>query len=135
MKKDNLSVFLDKILPVILPIAGNTSHPSQQLIHTLLIQMIHFFANTKEPNSPDIQVILKHLLSLYNRSEDMGYLASKCLSEFIKWHLKQQVRKDGNVPVLKALMNNIWSLVGNKRARDGIITFLIKLLKIIYKDK
>ena len=64
----------------------------------------------------------------------MGYLASKCLSEFIKWHLKQQVRKDGNVPVLKALMNNIWSLVGNKKARDGIITFLVKLLKIIYKD-
>ena len=44
------------------------------------------------------------------------------------------MRKDGNVPVLKALMNNIWSLVGNKKARDGIITFLVKLLKIIYKD-
>ena len=66
MKKDNLSVFLDKIMLVILPIAGNTSHPSQQLIHTILIQMIHFFANTKEPNSPDIQVILQHLLSLFN---------------------------------------------------------------------
>ena len=104
-------------MPVILPIAGNTSHPSQQLIHTLLIQMIHFLANTKEPNSPDIQVMLQHLLSLYNKSEDMGYLASKCLSEFIRWHIKQQVRKDGNVPVLKVLMNSIWSLVGNKKAR------------------
>ncbi len=78
--KDNLSIFLDRILPTVLSIAGNSSHPSQQLIHTLLIQTIHFFANTKQPNSPDIQVILKHLLSLYNKSEDMGYLASKCLS-------------------------------------------------------
>ena len=65
----------------------------------------------------------------------MGYLASKCLAEFIKWHIKQQVRKDGNVPVLKALMSNIWPLVGNKKAREGIITFLIKLLKIIYTDR
>ena len=68
IKKDTLAVFLDKVLPIVLTIAGNTSHPSQQLIHTLLIQLIHFFANTKEPNSPDIQVILKHLLSLYNKS-------------------------------------------------------------------
>ena len=135
IKKDMLAIFLDKVLPVVLTIAGNTSHPSQQLIHTLLIQLIHFFANTKEPNSPDIQVILKHLLSLYNRSEDMGYLASKCLSEFVRWNLKQQTLKDGNVPILKALMSNIWSLVGNKKARDGIITFLIKLLKIIHREK
>lgn len=135
MSKDNLSVFLDRILPTVLPIAGNTSHPSQQLIHTLLIQTIHFFANTKQPNSPDIQVILKHLLSLYNKSEDMGFLASKCLSEFIRWHIKQQPLKNGDVPILKALMSNIWSLVGNKKAREGIITFLVKLLKIIHREK
>ena len=47
LKKENLALFLDKIMPVILPIAGNTSHPSQQLIHSLLIQLIHFLANTK----------------------------------------------------------------------------------------
>jgi hypothetical protein len=68
MDKATLSTFLDRVLPTILSISSNTSHPSQQLIHTLLIQVIHFFANTKEPNSPDVQVILKHLLSLYNKS-------------------------------------------------------------------
>ena len=65
----------------------------------------------------------------------MGYLASKCLSEFVRWNIKQQVLKDGNVPILKALMSNIWSLVGNRKVRDGIITFLIKLLKIIHREK
>ena len=64
----------------------------------------------------------------------MGYIASKCLSEFIRWHIKQQVDKNGDVPVLKALMNNIWSLVGNKNAREGVIHFLVKLLKIIYRE-
>lgn len=135
MSKENLSSFLDKILPTVLPIAGNSSHPSQQLIHTLLIQIMHFFSNTKQPNSPDIQVILKHLLQLYNKSEDMGYLASKCLSEFIRWHIKQQQKKNGDVPILKALVSNIWSLVGNKNAREGIVTFLIKLLKIIHRER
>lgn len=134
MGKQNLSVFLDKILPTILAIAGNTSHPSQQLLHTLLIQMIHFFANTKQPNSPDIQIILKHLLSLYNKSEDLGYLASKCLAEFIRWHIKQQPSKNGDLPVLKALMGNMWSLVSNKQAKEGIINFLYKLLRIIHRE-
>lgn len=129
-----MATFLDRVLPTVLAVAGNTSHPSQQLLHTLLIQVIHFFANTKQPNSPDVQVILKHLLSLYNKSEDLGYIASKCLSEFIRWHIKQQVEKNGDVPVLKALMNNIWSLVGNKNAREGVIHFLVKLLKIIYRE-
>jgi hypothetical protein len=63
----------------------------------------------------------------------MGYLASKCLSEFIRWHIKQQPLKNGDVPILKALMSNIWSLVGNKNAREGIISFLVKLLKIIHR--
>ena len=135
MTKDNLAILLDKILPTVFAVAGNTSHPSQQLLHTILIQVIHFFSNTKEPNSPDIQVILKQLLGLYSKSEDMGYLASKCLSQFIRWHIKQQTLKRGDVPVLKALMNNIWSLVGNKNARDGIITFMVKLLKIIHRQK
>lgn len=61
-------MILDRVLPTVLAVAANSSHPSQQLIHSLLIQLIHFFANTKEPNSPDIQIILKHLLSLYNKS-------------------------------------------------------------------
>jgi hypothetical protein len=133
MDKENLATFLDRVLPTVLAVAGNTSHPSQQLLHTLLIQVIHFFANTKQPNSPDVQIILKHLLSLYNKSEDLGYIASKCLSEFIRWHIKQQPEKNGDVPVLKALMSNIWSLVGNRNAREGIIHFLVKLLKIIYR--
>ena len=68
MTKENLSIFLDRILPTVLAVSSNNSHPSHQLIHTLLIQLIHFFANTKQPNSPDIQIILKHLLSLYNKS-------------------------------------------------------------------
>jgi len=80
MTKENLSVFLDRVLPTVLTISGNTSHPSQQLIHSQLIQIIHFFANTKQPNSPDIQVMLKHILQLYNKSEDMGFIASKALS-------------------------------------------------------
>lgn len=133
LDKENAAIFLDKTLPTVLSIAGNTSHPSQQLIHTLLIQIIHFFANTKQSNSPDVQVILKHLLSLYNRSEDMGYIASKCLAEFVRWHIKQLQQKGEDVPILKALISNIWSLVGNKNAREGIINFLIKLLKIIYR--
>ena len=63
----------------------------------------------------------------------MGFLASKCLSEIIRWHIKQQIHKNGDVPILKALISNIWSLVGNKNARDGIITFLVKLLRIIHR--
>lgn len=47
MPKEDAAAFLDRTLPAILSVASNTSHPSQQLIHTLLIQMIHFFANTK----------------------------------------------------------------------------------------
>ena len=59
----------------------------------------------------------------------MGYIASKALSEFIRWHIKQQIVKGGDVPVLKVLMSSIWALVGNKHAKEGIINFLIKLLK------
>lgn len=134
MEKENTSAFLDRTLPTVLAIAGNTSHPSQQLVHSLLIQLIHFFANTKQPASPDVQVILKHLLALYNKSEDMAFIASKCLSEFVRWHIKQQPVKNGDVPVLKALINNIWSLVGNRHAREGLINFLVKLLRIIHRE-
>lgn len=63
--KENLSNFFDRVLPTILQVSSNTSHPSQQLVHTLLIQTIHFFANTQDPNSPDIQTLLKHLIALY----------------------------------------------------------------------
>lgn len=117
MAKENVATFLDRTLPTVLAIASNTSHPSQQLLHTLLIQLIHFFANTKQPNSPDVQAILKHLLALYSKSEDMAFIASKCLSEFVRWHIKQQPEKNGDVPILKALINNIWSLLGNRNAR------------------
>jgi hypothetical protein len=64
--KEVTANFLDKLFPTILEIASNSSHPSQQLIHTILIQSIRFFSLTQEPNSPDISVILKHLLQLYN---------------------------------------------------------------------
>ena len=78
--KENLSNFFDRVLPTILEVASNTSHPSQQLIHTLIIQTIHFLANTYDPNSPDIQTFLRHLTHLYKGTEDSSYLASKCLS-------------------------------------------------------
>lgn len=65
----------------------------------------------------------------------MGYLASKCLSEFIRWHIKQQPSKTGNLPVLKALMSNVWSLVGNRNAKEGLVNFLYKLLNIIHREE
>lgn len=80
---------MDRVLPTLLNVASNTSHPSQQLIHTLVIQAIHFLANTQDPNSPDIQTILRHLIGLYTGPEDLSFLASKCLSELVKWHIKQ----------------------------------------------
>lgn len=87
--KENLSNFFDRILPTLLHVGSNPSHPSQQLVHTLIIQTIHFLANTQDSNSPDIQTLLKHLISLYTGAEDMSFLASKCLSELVKWHIKQ----------------------------------------------
>jgi hypothetical protein len=32
-------------------------------------------------------------------------------------------------------MRNIWTLVSNKKARDGLIQLLIKLLKIIHREE
>lgn len=63
--KENLSNFFDRVLPTLLSIGSNQSHPSQQLIHVLIIQTIHFLANTQDSTSPDIQTLLKHLISLY----------------------------------------------------------------------
>ena len=57
-RKKMLANVFDRVLPTMLQVASNTTHPSQQLIHSLLIQSIHFLANTHEPNSPDIQVLL-----------------------------------------------------------------------------
>lgn len=31
-------------------------------------------------------------------------------------------------------MRNVWSLVANKKARNGLIQFLIKFLKIIHRE-
>jgi hypothetical protein len=45
--KEVTSNFLDKVFPTILEISSNSSHPSQQLIHTILIQSIRFFALTQ----------------------------------------------------------------------------------------
>jgi hypothetical protein len=83
---------LDKVFPTVLEIASNSSHPSQQLIHTILIQSIRFFALTQEPNSPDISAILKHLLQLYNGTEDMSCLGSKCIAQLVRWHIKSDVK-------------------------------------------
>ena len=106
--KENISNFFDKILPTLLGVASNTSHPSQQLIHTLMIQTIHFFANTQDPNSPDIQTFLRHLLALYTGAEDSSYLASKCLSELVKWHIKQAPSIDNHsFPIVKTVVRNI----------------------------
>lgn len=77
--KENTAKLLDHILPTVINVSCNTAHPSQQLLHSLLIQTIHFLANSKQHNSPDVQVLLKHLLSLYSGADDMAYLASKCL--------------------------------------------------------
>lgn len=78
--KENLSNFFDRVLPTILSVSANPSHPCQQLMHTLTIQTIHFLANTQDSNSPDIQTLLKNLISMYTGAEDLSFLASKCLS-------------------------------------------------------
>ena len=60
----------------------------------------------------------------------MSMLASKCLSELVKWHIKQApALEDYSYPMIKTVMRNVWSLVGNKKARNGLLQFLIKLLK------
>lgn len=117
-----------------LNVGSNPSHPSQQLIHTLIIQTIHFLANTQDSNSPDIQTLLKHLIALYTGAEDMSLLASKCLSELVKWHIKQAPSIEGyNYPLIKTVIRNVWSLVSNKKARNGLLQFLIKFLKAIHR--
>ena len=65
----------------------------------------------------------------------MSLLASKCLTQFVRW----QIKCDGNktkrlgknnlsintYPVIKVIMRNIWNLVSNRKARDGLILLLI----------
>lgn len=59
----------------------------------------------------------------------MSCLASKCLSQFIRWQikcdggkLKNNSKRHNNItlstyPVIKVIMRNIWNLVSNKKAR------------------
>jgi hypothetical protein len=42
--------------------------------------------------------------------------------------------ENSDLPVIKAVIRNIWSLVSNKKAKVGIIHFLTKFLKIIHRD-
>ena len=127
---------MDRVLPTLLNVASNTTHPSQQLIHTLVIQMIHFLASTQDPNSPDIQTLLRHLITLYTGAEDLSLFASKCLSELVKWHIKQAPALEKYpFPIIKTVVRNIWSLVSNKKARNGLIQLLIKFLKIIHREQ
>ena len=135
--KEVTANFLDKLFPTILEIASNSSHPSQQLIHTILIQSIRFFSLTQEPNSPDISVILKHLLQLYNGTEDMGCLGSKCIAQLVRWHIKSDARKGDkrNYPIIKVIIRNIWTLASNKRARDGLVLLLVELLREIHREE
>lgn len=123
------------MLPTLLSVSSNPSHPCQQLIHTLIIQSIHFLANTQDPNSPDIQILLKNLISLYTGAEDLSELASKCLSELVKWHIKQAPEiPNYHYPIIKIVIRNVWSLISNKKARNGLIQFLIKFLKAIHRN-
>jgi hypothetical protein len=68
------------VLPTLLNVSSNPSHTCHQLIHSLIIQTVHFLANTQDSNSPDIQTLLKNLIAMYTGAEDLSFLASRCLS-------------------------------------------------------
>jgi hypothetical protein len=56
----------------------------------------------------------------------MSCLASKCLSQFVRWQIKcDNNKKKTNYPVIKVIMRNVWNLVSNKKARDGLILLLV----------
>lgn len=54
----------------------------------------------------------------------------------MKWHIKQAPEvKDYPFPIVKTVIRNIWSLISNKKARNGLIQFLIKFLKAIHRHQ
>ncbi len=76
----------------------------------------------------------------------MSCLASKCLAQFVRWQIKCDGGKSKNLgkknvniigsnyPVIKIIMRNVWNLVANRKAREGLILLLVELLREIHRE-
>jgi hypothetical protein len=49
-------------------------------MHTLSVQLIHFLSKTRQPNSPDIVVMINILVDMLSQSKDVSQFATKCLA-------------------------------------------------------
>lgn len=104
-------------------------------MHTLSIQLIHFLSRTQQPNSPDIIVLLQLLIDMLSQSKDISQFATKCLSELVKWSIKQQVEKTTEYPLVKMVVRNLWSLTASQKVKEGTVGLLTEILRIVHKEE
>lgn len=104
-------------------------------MHTLSIQLIHFLSKTHQPNSPDIIVLLKILGDMLPESNDACKFATKCIAEFVKWNIKQQVDNNKDFPLVKMVIRSLWTLTTSKNVKEGTVPLITEILRIIHREE
>ncbi|CAB4005561.1 DNA-dependent kinase catalytic subunit-like [Paramuricea clavata] len=96
----------------------------QQLFKPLLFQLIHWFTNNKQYESPDTIILLETLLDGIVHPTDTALrdLSALCLEEFLRWSIKQTSEKQlAKSPInIKSLLKRLYSLATHPSANKRL---------------
>lgn len=53
----------------------------------------------------------------------------------MKWNIKQQVEGSKDYPLIKMVVRNLWSLTASKNIKEGTVSLMTEILKIIHKEE
>jgi DNA-dependent protein kinase catalytic subunit len=118
------------VLPVLIQLSSN------QLFHKLLFQIIRWFSGVDQVGDAEVSVLVDCLETGLCNSTDEGIrdVASKGLSEFLKWTIKQSTKKQLATSSASAetLFGRLFVMLGHPRLENRLGALLV--INGIYKD-
>lgn len=104
----------EHIFPAIFQIASDVEDISTKIFNTLCLQIVRWFANSKDYENPEIATLLDTLINCVSvrDNSNLREFAAVCIGEFVKWTIKQaskeQLRENpGNIKsVIRRIQNN-----------------------------
>ncbi|XP_028413162.1 DNA-dependent protein kinase catalytic subunit-like [Dendronephthya gigantea] len=122
--KSPLEKLWKRVFPVVLQLACDVEQVSQQLFRPLLFQLIHWFTNNKQYESPDTIILLETLLDGIVHPTDTALrdLSALALEEFLRWSIKQATKNQlEKSPInIKSLFKRLYSLATHPSANKRL---------------
>jgi DNA-dependent protein kinase catalytic subunit len=107
----------EKLFPAAIRLATDVEQITRQLFEPLVFQLIHWFTKNLTQENEDTMALLDAIVEAVGDESDgsLRDFAAKCLSEFLKWSIKQTTEKqqEKNPFNAKSLFKRLYSLANH----------------------